>query len=182
MGNQFGQTDASGKSLYSSLAQQKAGGSNAAVTPGGVLNLQTASSGNAADSTDDTLHTYTLPANVLGASGAKRLRVRMSGTTASNANTKTGKVWFGSASFTFGSGSTLANNKSWYAEADIDYVGVGSQNVTVRSSWGGSEQTPVVSTATQDETGSIVIKDTGASSASSASDVVGKTFSVEVLN
>lgn len=183
MSTEFVQFDSTTrKQLEPTIPATMAGAGGVVVNGGGIANIQTSATSNAADSTDDTLHTYTLPANTLGATGARRVRVRGYGTTGGNANTKTAKVWFGSASVSFGAASTATSVKPWYFEADIDYVAHTAQNILVRSNWAGAETAVQVTATTQDETTALVIKSTGASSASSAADVTENTFSVEVFN
>lgn len=66
---------------------------------GGVLNMQSTTTGNVGAG-EDTLHTYTLPANTLNTTN-RGLRFAMSGAFANNANAKTFKFYVG--------GSTVFN-------------------------------------------------------------------------
>src|SRR5579862_5290229 len=82
--------------------------------PAGLINIQPAAAGTGADTTEDTLYTYTLPANAFSSPG-KAVRIRVWGTTGATANNKTVKVYFG-ASVVFSSATSAANNVPWHFE------------------------------------------------------------------
>lgn len=149
------------------------------------VNAQTSAAGigNGADATDDTLFTYTLPANTLYADG-QGVHVRAWGTNANTANTKTKKIWFAGTSNTL---STLADqNFEWTAEMVV--VRINATHVSIGGfmlhSGGGSynairNQNVVVADLTANAS---IIKITGASGASAASDIVGYGMKVWLDN
>lgn len=147
----------------------------------GMLNAQTTSVGNAADTTDDVLHTFTLPANFLATIGTNRgLRINAWGTAAANGNNKQFKIFFGSQNMA--SGVVTINAKNWRAQLTVLRSGVSTQSIV------GEMDSDAVGIATfyaagaEDETAGIVIKTTGASgTTAAANDVLGKGFLVEVI-
>lgn len=94
---------------------------------GGVLNTQHTAVGNTADTNEDTLMTYTVPANVLGASGDS-LHVEAWGDFTNSANTKRLKLKYGST--TLIDSTALAFNtttRCWRIIADIIRTGAATQ-------------------------------------------------------
>src|SRR5579862_9858309 len=79
----------------------------------GLINIQTAAAGTGADTTEDTLYTYTLPANAFSIPG-KAVRIRAWGTTGATGNNKTVKLYFGATAFA--SVTSAANAVPWYFE------------------------------------------------------------------
>lgn len=99
-----------------------AGASTGTFGPSGIINFQnnTSGIGNAVDTTDDTVYTYTLPANALNANG-KGIKVRASCNTAGNGNNKTFKIWFAGATVST-SGVIASNGQAAVIEADITRI------------------------------------------------------------
>jgi hypothetical protein len=145
----------------------------------GLINIQAAASGTGADTTEDTLYTYTLPANAFSVPG-KAVRVRVWGTTGANANNKTVKVYFGAT--VFSSATSAANNVPWYFEMIVTKTGSNTQFALVTGSWNGALQAPQIFSPSETDTAGIVIKCTGTNGTASANDVAGKCFMVEFLN
>lgn len=158
------------------------GTGGAAATPGGFINSQVsiAGVGNGADTTDDVLFTYSMPANTFNQT-AHGVRIRAWGVSAANGQNKTAKIFFGGTTC-ISTGVVTINAKGWYLEATVLRSGSNTQ-----LSFGGG-----VSDATQlsinkqapseTETGAIVIKVTGASGTSgSANDLLGHGMTVEAL-
>ena len=146
----------------------------------GLLNIQTAASGTGADTTEDTLYTFTLPANAFSIPG-KAVRVRAWGTTGANGNNKTAKVYFG-ASVAFASATSAANNTPWYFEMIVVKSGANTQIAHVCGSWNGAIQAPQIFAGSEADGANIVIKCTGTNGTAAANDVAGKGFMVEFLN
>ena len=149
----------------------------------GVVNVQTSIGGvgNGADATDDTLFTYTLPANALAAAG-QAVRVKAWGMSCANTNVKTAKVWFGSTAVA-PSSSSATNGVAWFAEAIVVRTGATTQDAIGEAFTGaGGSYVPTHTQPGETLSGGIVIKATGASGASAANDVVGHGFMVEVIN
>src|ERR1700758_2535980 len=66
------------------------------------VQVSAAGLGNAADTTDDVLFTYALPANALDAAG-RQITITAAGKFASTANNKRIKIWWGTTTQTVGS-------------------------------------------------------------------------------
>lgn len=96
-----------------------AGQSIASFGSCGIINWQvnTGGVGNAADATDDTLFTYTLPAKAMLLDG-QRVKVRAAVSTAANGNNKTFKIFFGN-NVVISSGVVTHNAQNGYIEAEI---------------------------------------------------------------
>lgn len=158
--------------------------SSTTFEPMGALSKQysVAGVGNGADTTDDTLFTYTLPASCLDADG-QAIIVEAFGQFAANGNDKTVKVWFG-ASVAFSSGVLTNNNVGWYARLYVTRTGASAQLGSGTGMAGSTPfPVPVPLVGTEATSGAIVIKVTGASPTSAAAnDVVGKGMSVFFVN
>lgn len=109
------------------------GTSTTLMTSVGVANVQTSAAGvgNAADTSDDTLFTYSLPINALPAAG-KSARVRAWGVTAANANSKDIKLWF-AGTVVADSGVLGLNNSAWSIESEISTIDI--THVTSIGTW-----------------------------------------------
>src|SRR6266403_1002000 len=156
--------------------------------------------GNSADTTDDVLASYTLPALSLDVAG-RGLRITARGMTGPSSNDKRAKQWFDakiSAGVVVG-GSVIAytgawadtmtpnNNVGWQLTSNVFKLGdAGSNTQYAQSSaiLGGSHGgigLPVFPTAI--ETGAIVIALTGSSyTAAAANDLVATWFEVSAMN
>ena len=122
----------------------------------GTLNVNTTAVGNVGAGEDDLI-TYSLPANSLVTTG-RGIRIRAWGTTANNANSKTLKLYFGSAVIL--TTSLTANTAGkWFVEAMVFRTGASAQDYVARLHETGTSNADIeVGTATQTETGAITIK------------------------
>jgi hypothetical protein len=170
-------TDAVYMPLKASLLTSLVGGSTSAMTNVGVANVQTSSAGvgNAADTSDDTLFTYSLPSNAMASNG-NSVRVRASGTTAANGNNKRVKLWFAGTAIV-DSQVITANAKNWMIEMEITRLdsthvsAIGSFTVDGAASVLGFQSNLAVSDLTANAS---IIKSTGASpTTGAANDVKG---------
>jgi hypothetical protein len=144
-----------------------------------IANVNTTSVGNVGTGEDDLI-TYALPANSLSAA-AKGVRITATGTGANNANAKTLKVYFGSA--TLATLSLTANQaNTWKVVADVFSTGTDTQDYNVEVFQDGTveQHSFAVGTATQDDGAAITIKCTG--EATSNDDIVQEHLLVEFLN
>lgn len=91
------------------------------TNPNGNIFSFFGAAGNGADTTEDTLATFSLPANSLDAVG-RIVHIYAFGTFANNTNTKHAKVYFGSEVLSAATG----NNVSWSLEM---WVGKSASNV-----------------------------------------------------
>lgn len=153
-------------------------------SPMGALSKQFSATGigNAADLTDDTLFTYSLPANSLDVTG-REIVVEAFGKFAANGNNKTVKLFFGTT-MVFSSGVVTTNNLGWIARMTLTKTGASTQ-IGIGFGAGGTTVWSVAlpMAGTETDTGAITIKVTGASpTTGAAADVVGNAFNVVYLN
>ena len=145
-----------------------------------VLNFNVAQGATGADTTEDVLATYSLPANTLKAAGGRMLRIRAWFKLAANANNKTMKLYFGGQ--TIATPTAATNAKNAYLELNVFRLGASSQCVV---GVGQVDVTPVTpftnNAATETDTAAIVIKATGQSGTGTASDVICTAMVVEMI-
>jgi hypothetical protein len=138
--------------------------------------------GNGADTTEDVLQTYTMPAGTMRANG-ETIRITAYGTMAATSNSRNVRVYFGSTVVNSALSQTTSSITVWRSEVNIMRTGVGAQ---VRSSWitlgngiawfGGN------STLAEDDTAAITLKVTGQNTtAATANSVVCNGFIVELI-
>jgi hypothetical protein len=154
-----------------------AGGSSVVLGQSGTLATSHTTVGNVGTG-DDTLWTFTVPANTLNADGTA-IWGEAAGTFAANTNNKTLRVKFGSTTILDAGGDTPAKNAgNWVLQWKIKRIGSSSQKV-----WGqvmivpnGSANETVrfsevdYTTAAEDTTGTIAFSVTG--EATSNNDIV----------
>lgn len=170
------------------LAQ--AGGGTGVMPPEGNINKQSslAGIGNGADTTDDVLFTYTLPANSLDQAN-REVTINAYGHFAANSNNKRVKLWFG-ATVVADTGALVgaaANGFGWQLTALITKVGAGGTNTQKAQGQQMSGTThggcTIPANPTEVESGGIVIKVTGSSYTSGvANDVLGEYMSTNFMN
>lgn len=160
------------------------------------VSVTSAGQGNGADTTDDVLATYAVPANSLDA--GRQITIQAMGKTASNGNNKRIKIWWGTTTQTLGaavaggtliadSGVVTTNNGGWNASATITKYGapgantqIGQGQVVAGASHTGT-QVPVLLTAA--ENAAINVTVTGASGTSgAANDVLAQMLEVTFNN
>lgn len=186
--------------LLSSGLIQSGSATSAVVRSGGNASVQVSSAGlgNGADTTDDVLFTYALPANAMDAAG-RQVTITAAGKFAATANNKRIKIWWGTTTQTVGSavaGGTLiadsgvvtTNGGGWTATVQIQKYGANGSNTQIGTNAqvvAGATHlgtaAPTLLTAT--ESGVINITITGASSTTgAANDVLGQLFDVAFNN
>jgi hypothetical protein len=178
------------------------GGGTGTLLKGGNLDRQvgTTLAGNRADTTDDVLASYTLPASSLDVLG-RRLCITAQGMTGPTSNDKRVKLWF-NATISAGmvtDGSVIADSGTW-VDATTPNNAIGWQLMSNVVKFGGASSDtqygqgtailggihrgmglPVISSAT--EAGAIVIAVTGSSyTAGTANDLVATWFEVNAMN
>lgn len=143
--------------------------------------------GNGADATEDTLFTYTLPAGKLANNGDV-IYINAVIQNAANANNKTCKFYFGGTSFAVESANAL-NNNTFHVQLIIKKIGANSQMMFLHSmnsanGTGVTNAGNVLSnqTASETESGTIVLKVTGQSASSGANDVVCKAYDITFIS
>ncbi len=153
------------------------------LLPMGTISAQfsVAGIGNGADLTDDTLFTYTLPANSLDTVG-RGIIVETFGKFATNGNNKVVKIFFGSLSYT--SGTQTGSAVGWYSRLELWKQ---ASNVQIASGRGAAGATSFATSlplnGSEADTNTVVIKVTGASpTTGAASDVLGMGMVVTFMN
>lgn len=157
----------------------KAGNSSTNVRATGQITAQLSSTGTGADTTEDTLQTFTLPANALDAVG-RGVRIAAWGTTGADGNNKTVRLYFGVA--IYNSTAVTTNNGSWYLWAEVRKTGSNTQTSVVTGVFTNSIPITAVNTPNQTDTAGIVIKVTGQNGTAVANDIVCSGMTVEMIN
>jgi hypothetical protein len=153
---------------------------------GGTLNAQTTGVGTTAVTTEETLLTYTLPANSLVRDN-RGVRIRAWGNVADNTNTKQIKLKFG-AHLLYDSTALAAENHEWFLEFEVFRTGAATQDAERHFSLGivagagpGVTLIPTFQTPTETLSGAVVIELTGQNGTANANDIVAEGFSVEYI-
>lgn len=163
------------------------GAGSANIKATGMVSSQTSAAGvgNGADTTDDTLFTYSLPANSLDANG-KTVRIHAWGKFAANTNGKTMKSWFGGTGYVPEGDGNGFNNIGWVADMEVTRIDATHVSISVTHLIGVAnfafvsvDPNVVVSDLTANAT---VIKVTGASGTSTANDIRGYGMTVTFSN
>lgn len=141
-----------------------------------VGNIATA--GIATGTTEQTLATYSLPANALNVVG-RRLRAQAHFSTAANTNTKTFRLYFGAQVVSI---ATAVSAAGGYLEMDVIKSGANTQIVTGRGQAGTVLMAPFSAAGANTDTAAIVIRASCQSSVSAANNCVLQDFSVRWLN
>lgn len=147
---------------------------------GGLTSAQTAAVATGTGTAEQTLQTYTLPANALSAAG-QSLRVSCWGPTAANTNNKTAKLYFGASVVATPVMATSA--ETWF----LDYI-VMRRTATTQGflgrgaiSTGPAAVAPIVTDGAETLTAGVVIKCTGTDGTSSAGDLTANGMIVEMI-
>lgn len=169
------------------------------IRGGGNISVITnaAGQGNGADTTDDVIATFAIPASAFDIAG-RQVTIQAMGKTAATANNKRVRIWWGTTTQTLGlavaggtliadSGVVTTNNGGWNATATVTKYGaagsntqIGQGQVVAGVSHTGT-QVPVLLTAT--ESGVINVTVTGASSTTgAANDVLSQMLEVMFNN
>lgn len=147
----------------------------------GIINVDTTAGSTAANTTETTLITYSLPANSLDANG-KGVRIRVTGQTANNANTKTVRLYFGTTVLFSNDITTAPNNQSWEFDAVVIRTSATTQKCISRGTVGVAPQTTTYTGAGETLTSGVTIKVTGQNGTAMASDITAQMMIVEYLN
>jgi len=147
----------------------------------GTISVNTTQVGNVGGG-EDNLMTYTLPANSLSANG-KGVRVKMWGYTSSNANVKQVNFYFGSE-FLQGFAPTTNELNYWTVEIIMVRYAVAVQTKYIHTTSINNNVVALadisVGSASEDETGAILIRATGQGTAND--DIVQSGMIVEFIN
>ena len=139
----------------------------------GMLNNQIADVGTTAVTTEETLQTFTLPANGLGTNG-QAVKVTCNFTTGATANGKSVRLYFGTTKY--GTLAQASNAQTGKLQLVIVRTGAATQKVYGSGMAGTASITPVAeayTSATDSLTAGVIIKCTGQNSAApTANDIV----------
>ncbi|MBZ9816935.1 hypothetical protein [Mesorhizobium sp. CA7] len=128
--------------------------------------------------TAEDLMTYSIPAGTLQV--GQRVRIKAWGTTAANANTKTGRVFFGATSM--GGWSSTLNAVGWEVSAEVIITGASAETY-MRKTVGASSISQVTpGTMTEATSSAIVVKFQGQNGVASAGDITCNGLVVEVVD
>lgn len=149
--------------------------------PSGILtgSVSTTLAGTAANTDEQTLYAFSLPASTLGVNG-RGVRIRAFGTVAANGNTKTVKLKFGST--IIATRAAADNGQTWTITADVIRTSATAQ---LGHGWlvntGGSVANQSITTPAETLSGAVTISLTGQSGTGTASDVVFRGAYVELI-
>lgn len=148
----------------------------------GRLNTQTVATGTST-TVEQTLLTYSLPANRIASDG-DGVRVVCWGTSATNANLKVGKLYFGNSVVATNTQSALngtaINNKAWMLRLTVLRSGAATQKVMGESAVDPSPNGLYTNAGTDSFASAIVIKCTG-TTATASQDLTAQGMYVEQL-
>lgn len=155
---------------------------NGVFQPMGVLYTTTAASALGTGTDEQTLATFTLPANGLDIAGRK-IRIRSSWQTAANTHAKICKVYFGLSAIS--TGSVTASGASPMLELTVTMADTQDRARIWGWGFGGTDGVTLVRYANVLIGGmgsTIEIKATGQTDTSAASDITLVDFSIEYMN
>jgi hypothetical protein len=161
-----------GRGYVESSALQRMGKAAAAMAGGGNITVNVnaaATSGNGADTTEDTIFTQTLPANALDIVG-RQILVEAYGNVAATSATKNARVYFGST-LLVNFAATTTQTGVWAVTAYVTKAGSNSQSILVLTDTtisGSLVRSASILSGTEADNAGIVIKVTGQSSAATA--------------
>lgn len=153
-----------------------AGAGTETFGPCGLIEANVTPAATTAVTTEETLWTYTLPANTLSANGAG-LQIIAHGGLAANGNSKTVRVYFGASvvtSFTLGTGGA----SGWRAVADVLRKDATNQIGSGQLAHNATFQVSAIQ-PTETLSGAIVIKVTGQNGSANANDITFRFVTVK---
>jgi hypothetical protein len=167
------------KTLTDSIHNAGSGSEN--FRPNGIISVNTDASATAANTTETDLLTFSLPASSLSANG-RGVRIRAWGTTATNANTKTVRLYFGNSVLVSNNTTTAPNGSSFSLQCDVYRTAAVTQDAIGNAQVGNTLQSVAFTLPTEDTSGAITIKITGQNGTAAASDIIAQGMIVEYLN
>lgn len=135
--------------------------------PNGNIFTFFGAAGNGADTTEDILKSFSLPANSLDTTN-RCIYIYAWGTYANNTNTKAAKLYFGSTSIAAATG----NNTSWALEMVIGKSAANAQRINSQNITGTTHGGTTTATGSETDTAAITIKVTGQDSTSATANAI----------
>lgn len=177
-------TGAIGAASFTAATLQSVGTGTASGGTGARLSTQlsVAGVGNGADTSEDTLFTYSLPANTLANVG-QEVDIEAWGSVTATSATKVVKVYFGAQLMTLTWTTTQTGN--WRARMRVVKQAASVQLIMGEADSLGATTTRVLANITngaETDTSAIVIKVTGTSSAATANLILGNGLTVGGVN
>ena len=148
----------------------KVGGSSSVAQMGGTHYSKTTTTGTPANTVEATLDTVTIKGGSF-TSNKNGFHIKMFGTFAANANTKTLRIKVGSTTVISNDKTTAPNGTAWSVDLWIMYTGTDTQVVQATMQIDCVNQTPTVTATTIDEDVDNTITATGQNGTSSADDI-----------
>jgi hypothetical protein len=145
----------------------------------GLLTAQVTAVGNGANTTEDILQTFSLPANALDAVG-RGVRIKAWGTLANNGDGKTVRIYFGAN--IYNSTNLPTANVAWCIWADVFKTGSNTQTAIGTGNFGNSTPATNSTAPNQADTSAIIIKVTGQATVANANDIICNGMTVEMIN
>jgi hypothetical protein len=158
---------------------EAAGSGSGQFHAAGLINAALSSTGNGADTTEDTLQTYSLPTNSLD-NVSRCVRITTWGILAANADNKTIKLYFGGS--VISSGTLTSSGVNWRSTLTVCKTGASTQSVLGEMSVGATMIAPYYNAGTDTDSSAITIKTTGQAGTANANDIVSKGQIVEFLS
>lgn len=140
-----------------------------------MVYLNTGSVATTAVITAEDLMSYTIPASAL--KPGMRVRIRAWGTTAANGNSKTFRLFFGSANL--GGQVTSTSGAGWELDATVVVTGSNTQEYS-RIGYASTVVSLGTGTPTETDTNAIIVKMQGQNGVASSGDITCQGFSVEI--
>jgi hypothetical protein len=136
--------------------------------------------GNTNDTTEDTLFTYSLPANALNANG-RILNIAAFGTFANNAHSKHARLYFGSEVIDSGA-NTTTGGIAWRLEMQVVRTGASTQQISGQMMAGTVHGGTTLQAGAETDSSAIAIKVTGQTGTAAASDIVCNGMTINAAN
>lgn len=175
---------AAGCTLQGAQAGNQFGNGAGTFFPQGQISAQVSAAGigNGADTTEDTLFTFSLPANSFDKVG-RGVSIFAAGSLANNAHTKTVKVYFGTG-IVFTVIAATTGNVAWQAILNVFRSSIAKTQVGQGCAAVGATHSGVsaILPGAEDDTAAITIKVTGQTATANASDVVGNMMIIDAMN
>jgi hypothetical protein len=161
-----------------SLAQFGAGGGSFGFC--GNLSCQAGAQGNGNDTTEDTLFTFSLPANSLDQVG-RALQIVAWGSFANNSHSKNARLYFGSEVVGELS-NTTTGGIGWYLEMNVVKTGSNTQSISSQLIAGTTHGGVTVQAGAETDTAAITVKVTGQTGTAGANDIVCNGLQITAMN
>jgi len=156
------------------------GGGSQTIYPMGAR-VSTTQGETTATLSEENLISYTLPASSLDSTN-RGLRIKAAGTTATNNNTKTIRLYFGSTVVMSNNLTVQPNATGWEFEAEVFRTSATTQKCIARGTVGSAQQTTTYTGVGETLANALTIKITGQNDISQATEITAHILSVTFIN